>query len=132
MMYYTTPRLCFWHGYFVLNSALNTGFFFGLESELHVAFEFHLLSTCSKFKITFYSSPLKTRLKSDRIFVNLTASGHACFNFSLVNAMPPQSSPEGTFDQSLCSLYARSCQPNWPAVSKLCFVMYRILRFQSS
>lgn len=110
MTYYTTPCLCFWHGYFVLNSALNTGFFFRLESELCVAFEFHLVSTCSRFKITLCSSPLKTRFKPGRIFVNLTESGHACFNFSLVIAMPPRSSPEGTFDQSLRTLFAQSCQ----------------------
>lgn len=99
----------YWHGFFVLSSALNIGFLFGLESELCVAFEFCLVSPCSQFKIL-CSSPLKTWLKSVRTFVNLIEPGNPCFNFSLINTMPPQTSPEGTFDQNLCSLFAQSCQ----------------------
>lgn len=122
----------YWHGFFVLNSALNTGFFFGLESELCVVLEFRLVSTCSRFKITLHSSPLKTWLKSARTFVNLIEPGNPCFNFSLINAMLPQASPEGTFNQNLCSRFAQTIMPNWPAVSKLSFAMYRIFWLQSS
>lgn len=113
-----------------MNSALNTGFFFGLESELCVALEFRLVSTCSRFKITLCSSPLKTWLKSAKTIVNLIEPSDPCFNFSLIKAMLPQASPEGTFDQNLFSIC--TITPKWPAVSKLSFAMYKIFWLQSS
>lgn len=110
----------------VFNFALNIGFFFRLESELCVTFEFCLVSTCSRPKITLCSSPLKTRLKSVRTFANLIESGNPCFNFSLINAMLTEASPECIFNQNLCSLFAQSIMLNQPAVSMLSFVIYRI------
>lgn len=74
----------YWQGFFALNRALNTGFFFGLQSELCVGFEFHLVSTCSTFKITLCSSPLKTCLQSARTFLNLIAPANPCFSFILI------------------------------------------------
>lgn len=74
----------YWQGFFDLSCALNNGFFFGLEPELCVGFEFHFVSTCSRFKITLRSSPWKTGLQSARTFVDLTEPANPCFSFRLI------------------------------------------------
>lgn len=83
-LWWTVQLLPVFTGRDPLSCASNAGFFFGLEWELCVGFEFHLISTCSRFKTTLCSSPWKTCLPSARTFVNLIEPANPCFSFSLM------------------------------------------------